>query len=986
MGDQSTATVAESSNNPNTSSTKVTSKPLLEVVVIMDVTISSKISSAPLDDRKEALDQITKACDSISAKMHHLSLHKLEFGEAASVDLFHSADVAIVDLSIFDQQKSLFLLLGTRQAFATGHNILIFNEITPDAVSVIKSTISTLIRAKNFKNTTFFTYSVKDHSGVKYCIVNDASITTTSSTSSPTSVTIGFGPSTSAQSNAATSVDPILSLFSDGHFSASAIEPKLLRVRLIKMLKEVQIQPKTHMKDKFLTDLRKARETFEGEELAAELNKMRQRLNDPNVISDDVIHNVMFTYRDLQDYDAMVKLFEELESVSKHKSFSTNPAILSCYMFALNRRNGPGDREKALSLLLEALKKPENEIPDNLGLCGRIYKDKFVESNYEDMEALKCAIEWYRKGFYLQQSEYNAINLATLLVVSGETFKKCAELQSLSMILYSWMGTKGRLEDLLDYWEVAIFFEISVITEDYETAVQAAKCMFKLKPPFWYLRSTMGNIQLIRKFRKKEEEKEGKKPPPEVELFNFWAEYFANGIITDQDEVNKQIRFPVLIYERPSKKPTTMSTSLCAREEYEFPYIPSSVTVNESADPKSVSILNICKDCLKSGPCLKPHSWNIPFDLIRGVSLYKQDERCVNLYVFVNSDDFQMYFPSDLLRRRFYELTRNNDTISDLADLLETDLVTEFEYEYDENERPKVLGKGTYGVVYAGLDKNHRQVAVKEIPIKQEGEVQPLQEEIRLHSQLRHRNIVQYLGSCVTNTKFQIIMERVPGGSLSDLISNKWGPLSESCILFYAPQIIDGLRYLHSQWIVHRDIKGDNVLINTYTGLLKISDFGTSKRLAALNPSTETFTGTFQYMAPEVIHQGQRGYGPPADIWSFGCTVVEMATGKPPYSEIGYGAQVVYHVGTTKSPPEFPDELSDVCKDFILKCFDPEPHKRATAEQLLSHGFLKKKGPPTSRITCSADYLRSLSVPAEQVMPRPGTTRMAASTEERYRY
>ena len=161
-----------------------------------------------------------------------------------------------------------------------------------------------------------------------------------------------------------------------------------------------------------------------------------------------------------------------------------------------------------------------------MGLCGRIYKDKFVESNYKDKEALRCAIEWYRKGFYLQQSEYNAINLATLLVVSGETFKKCAELQSLSMILYSWMGTKGRLEDLVDYWEVAIFFEISVITEDYETAVQAAKRMFKLKPPFWYLRSTMGNIQLIRKFRKREEEKDEsmrKREPPEVELFNFWA-------------------------------------------------------------------------------------------------------------------------------------------------------------------------------------------------------------------------------------------------------------------------------------------------------------------------------------------------------------------------------------------------------------------------------------------------------------------------------
>ena len=268
----------------------------------------------------------------------------------------------------------------------------------------------------------------------------------------------------------------------------------------------------------------------------------------------------------------------------------------------------------------------------------------------------------------------------------------------------------------------------------------------------------------------------------------------------------------------------------------------------------------------------------------------------------------------------------------------------------------EILGQGSFGCVLFAVNlETGELMAMKQIPLIEftfdiaQEEINELELEVEILSRLNHKNIVRYLGTRKDERSLNIFMEYVAGGTISSLIS-KYGRISENLMRVYAQQILQGLEYLHYFKYLHRDIKGANVLINN-DGVCKLADFGSAKRLIRIEDRSQMFSlkGTTNWMAPEVMRQD--AYGRFADIWSFGCLMVEMATGKPPWYYKTNQIQIFMHVCTTDEAPQLPEELSPVCKDFILSCFKRNPSERLNAHRLLIHPFLKGSGSHSVRVS-----------------------------------
>lgn len=258
------------------------------------------------------------------------------------------------------------------------------------------------------------------------------------------------------------------------------------------------------------------------------------------------------------------------------------------------------------------------------------------------------------------------------------------------------------------------------------------------------------------------------------------------------------------------------------------------------------------------------------------------------------------------------------------------------------------IGSGAFGVVHVGMNtQTGTFMAVKSIRMER-AVMKDVRREIDLLKSIQHRNVVRYYGAEIDAKYLHIFQEWVSGGSVTGMLC-KFGAFAPEVLRSYLCQILEGLSYLHSNDIMHRDIKGSNILVSN-EGVVKLADFGASKKLAKLQGEAMmslTMRGTPYFMAPEMFEER---YNLNADIWSVGCVAVQMATGTPPFKDLGLSNPVALFRYIKKLDGALPclkklpvtDDTRltyQLFERFLVRCFCPDPQKRPKAEECLLDPF-----------------------------------------------
>ncbi|CAJ1451004.1 unnamed protein product [Effrenium voratum] len=232
--------------------------------------------------------------------------------------------------------------------------------------------------------------------------------------------------------------------------------------------------------------------------------------------------------------------------------------------------------------------------------------------------------------------------------------------------------------------------------------------------------------------------------------------------------------------------------------------------------------------------------------------------------------------------------------------------------------------------------RSSRQVPINSLDRRDAQFKEALENEVNIMKALQHPHIVAYLGHDYMDECLFLYLEHLPGGSITQAL-NEFGPFDESLMASYARQALEGLEYLHTcePAVIHRDIKGSNILIGD-GDTVKLADFGCSKRTD--ETLTHTMRGSIPWMAPEVLAHAR--YGRAADLWSFGCVVIEMGTANIPWGRFEHHMAALVKIGLSQETPPLPEQVSLQCKDFISSCVRRNPDERLTATELLHHEWL----------------------------------------------
>lgn len=457
----------------------------------------------------------------------------------------------------------------------------------------------------------------------------------------------------------------------------------------------------------------------------------------------------------------------------------------------------------------------------------------------------------------------------------------------------------------------------------------------------------------------------GGRPPSEM-IVQELTSYFPSH---QREEIEKTMRLSVRRSQRMSRaqsRLSVMSNISFASSMKDAPPIPSisDAWLAQSGHP----LRNASRPLSVASRFALP---NASFrDSIASSSLHPlQEESPIepNRKSYISFDSGSDTNTNDAPRQSYFDVSPSVDTA-------ENERLSEIVAEDDEEEDPglnsflagnqfeknnwmkgDLIGEGSFGSVYLALHAvTGELLAVKQVELpnvtkgtesdkKKTLMISALKQEIDLLQGLRHPNIVQYLGTSSDESHLNIFLEYVPGGSIAGMLK-AYNFFKEPLVRNFVRQILEGLAYLHGRDIIHRDIKGANVLVDNKGGV-KISDFGISKRadVASANQlpgsglNRPSLQGSVFWMAPEVVRQS--GHTKKADIWSLGCLIVEMFTGDRPFPDKSQ-LQALFAIGSNQVKPHVPENVTEDAKRFVNKTFEIDHEKRPSAEELLKDKFM----------------------------------------------